>query len=442
MQFDGDVFAAPLASAAPAQPKPPKKQLLGSARGAEPARRRPAAATKPVKARTVSQAVTASTAKVGGAAASAKKTQALAEALASPLLTPTVSQMSERLPSQVLRLGADFSGYGSDSLALRALGIPHKVSFVCESCPRKRALHEALHGRMKSRRIYKDAASRDPESMPDVDLLVSGAPCPPWSSAGKQKGLQDVRGSLLFKSLAYARAKRPRCVVLENVKGLTFKKNAPVLAAIIRVLKTCGYRVWRRVVNTRQHGIPQSRPRLYIVGIQSVAVAHKFHFPKPVPCAELGRFLRRDVPDSDVPPLRGRALKHVQRARRKTPNAVGLVVDTGASKRFASAMVGCSPCLTKSRSRGYFLVDHNRYMTVHEMGGLQGLGSSWIDRMLEVESSTFIGSALGDAMSVNVLSRVLARALYSAGLVPSLPTDVWARVPAAGRLPDALLDVV
>ena len=100
-----------------------------------------------------------------------------------------------------------------------------------------------------------------------------------------------TRGIALFYSLDYIRHKRPRVVIIENVSGLTLKKHAHVLADIGTVLARLGYKITKRVCNTRDHGIPQCRPRLYIIGIRRTCHARKFPWPMPVKAPSLLRFV-------------------------------------------------------------------------------------------------------------------------------------------------------
>ena len=82
-------------------------------------------------------------------------------------------------------------------------------------------------------------------------------------------------------------------------------------------------------------------------------------------------------------------------------------------------------------------------MTIYEIGAFQGIPSWVIDRLLRRGiTKVHLGRALGDAMSLNVLMRVIPRALRAGGLLPNwVPSDVWARTSSlrGQRLPDAVL---
>jgi hypothetical protein len=121
------------------------------------------------------------------------------------------------------------------------------------------------------------------------------------------------------------------------------------------------------------------------------------------------------------------------------------VIDIHAGKNYRHMARNRSPCITKSRgaTSGFFITRLKRRMQVIEMARLQGLPSTVAREFLDAVGGDekIVGQGVGDAMSLNVLMRVLPRALYSAGLIDALPFDVWSRTPpAAGILPDVLYE--
>ena len=195
----------------------------------------------------------------------------------------------------VVRLGSDCSGYGSEFLALKQCGVDVRTVFCAEIDANKVKLLTRTHDIQNDSdyTLYSDIKTRDCAAAPECDLFVSGAPCQAFSSAGKGAGLDDLldRGVTLFHSLDYVRHKRPRVAVIENVRGLTFKKHAEVLKSIVKILQGLNYRVHKKVLNTREHGIPHNRPRLYIVAILQSGMRRKYVWPEPVIEPDLHRFL-------------------------------------------------------------------------------------------------------------------------------------------------------
>ena len=113
---------------------------------------------------------------------------------------------------------------------------------------------------------YGDATQINPGELPRFDLLVGGFPCQAFSVAGKRQGFDDTRGTLFFDIARILKAKRPRHLVLENVKGLLSHDSGKTFATILGVLSDLGYFVEWQVLNSKDFGVPQNRERIYIVG--------------------------------------------------------------------------------------------------------------------------------------------------------------------------------
>ena len=142
--------------------------------------------------------------------------------------------------------------------------------------------------------MFPDVTGRNHNQAPPCDWFAAGFPCQPFSTAGLNQGVLEERGLLVQHTLRYLDAKRPELVLLENVAGLLqTKKHRPLLAFVLVSLQESGYRTWHKIVNSVDHGLPQHRPRLYIVAIQSARVRRSLAWPEPVPCLPVDEFLRR-----------------------------------------------------------------------------------------------------------------------------------------------------
>lgn len=113
---------------------------------------------------------------------------------------------------------------------------------------------------------YGDATAINATELPDFDLLVGGFPCQSFSIAGKRKGFDDTRGTLFFDVARILAEKRPRHLVLENVKGLLSHNGGETFQTILGVLSDLGYRVEWQVLNSKDFGVPQNRERVYFIG--------------------------------------------------------------------------------------------------------------------------------------------------------------------------------
>jgi DNA-cytosine methyltransferase len=260
-----------------------------------------------------------------------------------------------------IRVGSDCTGYGSDYIALSLLkDIKPQLIFVAEINPEKRELMRATHADIDFSNVimYHDIMKRDNASTPYVDLFFTGAPCQAWSHAGARMGLDDVsnRGVVIFHSLDYIRVQRPRVAILENVKGLSTGNNKQILQQIVGILKDLGYTVEWKVLNTKDHGVPQSRPRLYIVAIRTRFLRSPISFPGTTKMIDLAQFLDTDdVRSTTDEPITKCFSEAITKAKdkfgQKTLDESFVIIDTAASEKYSTAMLGCVPCITKSRGR-------------------------------------------------------------------------------------------
>lgn len=115
-----------------------------------------------------------------------------------------------------------------------------------------------------------DITKIEVKDIPEFDVLCAGFPCQPFSIAGKQEGFLDkTKGTLFFEIARILEERHPKYFILENVKNLVSHNNGDTYNTIKSVLKGLGYRLTKEplVLSPHQFGIPQSRERLYIVGL-------------------------------------------------------------------------------------------------------------------------------------------------------------------------------
>src|SRR3990167_8549401 len=113
---------------------------------------------------------------------------------------------------------------------------------------------------------YGDITKMDTATLPEFDLVVGGFPCQSFSIAGKRGGFSDTRGTLFFEIARIVKAKQPRLLLLENVKGLLSHDKGATSYTIISTLDELGYDLQWQVLNSKNHGVPQNRERVFIVG--------------------------------------------------------------------------------------------------------------------------------------------------------------------------------
>lgn len=117
------------------------------------------------------------------------------------------------------------------------------------------------------------------KDIPKFDLLLAGFPCQPFSHAGLKKGFEDTRGTLFYNIAQIIETHQPKAVFLENVKGLLTHDKGRTFAEIVRVLEEeLGYKVWYKLHNARDFGLPQNRSRVFIIALRDVK---DFNFVNP-----------------------------------------------------------------------------------------------------------------------------------------------------------------
>ena len=114
-----------------------------------------------------------------------------------------------------------------------------------------------------------DITKINPEDVPDHDVLCAGFPCQAFSKAGKQKGFEETRGTLFFYTEEILQVKKPKYIVLENVRNLVSHDNGNTWKVIRQHIIDCGYRITEKpiIVSPHQLGIPQLRERVVILGV-------------------------------------------------------------------------------------------------------------------------------------------------------------------------------
>lgn len=113
---------------------------------------------------------------------------------------------------------------------------------------------------------YGDITKIRTEDLPDFDFLVGGFPCQAFSIAGKRMGFEDTRGTLFFELARILQAKQPRRFLFENVKGLLSHDCGRTFKTIIATVNDLGYDCEWQVLNSKNHGVPQNRERVFIIG--------------------------------------------------------------------------------------------------------------------------------------------------------------------------------
>lgn len=171
-----------------------------------------------------------------------------------------------------LRLFEAFAGYGSQSMDLARLKeidpefdyVTVGISEIEENAIKA---YNLVHGETKN---YGDISKINWDEVPDFDFFTYSSPCQDWSNAGMQRGGAEgsgTRSSLLWECRRAILAKKPKYLMLENVKALVSDKFLPYFRKWEQELASYGYSNHLKVLNTKDYGIPQNRERIFLISI-------------------------------------------------------------------------------------------------------------------------------------------------------------------------------
>lgn len=119
---------------------------------------------------------------------------------------------------------------------------------------------------------------RNIRNLPDFNILTGGFPCQSFSMMGKQRGFSDMRGNVFFHILEIAKIKKPKFILLENVKNIVTHNKGNTLEVVISSLKEAGYPyVYYDVFDTKNFSLAQTRNRVYIFASR-VKMSEEFSF--------------------------------------------------------------------------------------------------------------------------------------------------------------------
>lgn len=172
-----------------------------------------------------------------------------------------------------------FAGYGSQSLAMDRIGVDYEVVGISEIDKYAIKAYNALHGNIAN---YGDVSKINPYELPDFDLFTYSFPCQDISIMGYQKGINsETRSGLLYECKKIIELKKPKYLLLENVKQLVGKKFKPQFDEWLKYLESLGYSNYWKVLNATDYGVAQSRKRVFAISILNDTQG--FTFPTPFP---------------------------------------------------------------------------------------------------------------------------------------------------------------
>ena len=133
--------------------------------------------------------------------------------------------------------------------------------------------------------IAGDITKIDESEIPPFDICLAGFPCQAFSMAGKRQGFDDdyygnCRGTLFLDVARICDYHKPKVIFCENVKGLTIHDRGRTFEVICKTFEDLGYKVFSKILNSKNFGVPQNRERIYIVAFRNDIAPEVFNFPE------------------------------------------------------------------------------------------------------------------------------------------------------------------
>jgi len=262
-----------------------------------------------------------------------------------------------------------FAGIGGIRLGFESVG--GKCVFSSEWDKQAAATYEANFGEMPEGDITKIEAN----SIPDFDILLAGFPCQPFSIIGEKAGFNhETQGTLFFDIERILKVKQPSAFMLENVRNLMAHDGGNTFRVIIDHLKALGYKVYAKVLNALDFGVPQKRERIIICGFLDDV---HFEFPEPTP--KMHRLSLSDILEDDSLVDKGLwvgdNIKHSRIERMKVEIERPYITHENVGGSITPHHFSCA--LRAGASANYILINNERRPSARELLRLQGFPESF-----------------------------------------------------------------
>ena len=259
---------------------------------------------------------------------------------------------------------------------------------------------------------YGDITAINEKELPDFDLLVGGFPCQSFSIAGKRGGFRDTRGTMFFEIARIIREKQPRLLLLENVKGLLSHDKGNTFTTIITTLDELGYDCQWQVLNSKNHGVPQNRERVFIIGhLRGTSRPEVFPFGESNSNPTPGSSERKNAATIDTKGgtnSRGTFVKVPEATKQgyaiaHEGDSINLSVPNSKTRR-GRVGHGVAQTLDTGMQQHTMQDSRIRRLTPTECERLQGFPDGWTEGV----SDTQRYKTLGNAVTVNVIRDIFS----------------------------------
>lgn len=270
--------------------------------------------------------------------------------------------------------------------------------------------------------ISGDITKIKEEEIPAFDICLAGFPCQAFSMAGKHQGFNDdykgkTRGTLFLDVARICDYHKPKVIFCENVKGLTIHDKGRTFKIIVNTFENLGYKVYFKIINAKDFGLPQNRERIYIVCFRNDIDCSRFTFPEPTNEKVCIRDILEDAPipskyylsETYLDTLKKHRAKHEALGHgfgyevRDLDGIAGTIVCGGMGRERNLIVDEREHSTTPSTHiKGKINSDSIRKMTPREWARLQGFPDSFV---LD-SADTHLYKQFGNSVAVNVIEAI------------------------------------
>lgn len=266
----------------------------------------------------------------------------------------------------------------------------------------------------KTEKQYGNLRKLVGKELPIFDVMIAGFPCQSFSVIGRQDGVKDRRGQLIFDLLDIVRENKPKAIIFENVKGLMTHDKGLFFNEIITYIRELGYEVTFKVLNSFDFGVPHMRRRVYIVGISKDfnKDISTFKWPEEQKPVKLSRFFKPGLNKMSIEDYEWFSQRYLYNSENSGKYKLEdilkrnyLVVDTRMSDlRLYKNRV---PTLRAHRDGIYYVYNKELYyLTGAEALRLQGFTYHRINNVLNKVSNRHLLKQAGNAMTATVIREI------------------------------------
>ena len=255
--------------------------------------------------------------------------------------------------------------------------------------------------------------------IPSFDICLSSPPCQAFSVAGKREGFEDnykgmCRGTLFFDVARICDYHKPKVIFCENVKGLVNHDKKRTFQVIKKTFEDIGYKVFYKVLDSQNFGVPQRRERIYIVCFRNDIAPEEFYFPTgcgKTTCVkdilEEHVNIKHYIGQGYLNSLREREKRHKEKGngfsyQPLNLNGVANTIACGGGGHESNLIIDDKNDKEASTYKRVLNNEHIRKMTVREWARLQGFDDSFIFPCADTTSY----KQLGNSVSVPVIQAI------------------------------------